>query len=117
MGLIRHNKTINLTSDELKNGYNWAYKEFYSWPNILKASLNQDSHKHKLKHFFYSGGWKKFEPVWNFMIKTKNLNGMLPLLESILSKVNTQDKVATSSQDMISNKQLELITQSNDNIW
>ena len=51
------------------------------------------------------------------MIKTKNLNGMLPLLESILSKVNTQDKVATSSQDMISNKQLELITQSNDNIW
>ncbi len=110
-------KTINLTSDELKNGYNWAYKEFYSWPNILKASLNQDSHKHKPKHFFYSGGWKKFEPVWNFLIKTKNLNGMLPLLESILSKVNTQDKVATSSQDMISNKQLELITQSNDNIW
>ncbi|MBK7225082.1 MAG: B12-binding domain-containing radical SAM protein [Saprospiraceae bacterium] len=110
-------KTINLTSDELKNGYNWAYKEFYSWPNILKASLNQDSHKHKPKHFLYSGGWKKFEPVWNFMIKTKNLNGMLPLLESILSKVKTQDKVATSSQDMISNKQLELITQSNDNIW
>ena len=110
-------KTINLTSDELKNGYNWAYKEFYSWPNILKASLNQDSHKHKLKHFFYSGGWKKFEPVWNFMIKTKNLNGMLPLLESILSKVKTQDKVTSSSQDMISNKQLELITQSNDNIW
>lgn len=69
-------QTTNLTADELKNGYDWAYEEFYSWPNIIKASLNDDSpHKHKLKHFFYSGGWKKFEPVWNFIIKTKNLSG------------------------------------------
>ena len=41
-----------------------------------------------VKHFLYSGGWKKFEPLWNFIIKTRNLNNMLPLLESILSKVN-----------------------------
>ena len=53
----------------------------------FKASFKHESHKHKLKHFLYSGGWKKFEAVWNFMIKTKNLNSMLPLLESILSKV------------------------------
>ncbi|MBP6303454.1 MAG: B12-binding domain-containing radical SAM protein [Bacteroidia bacterium] len=108
-------QTKNLTATELKNGYNWAYKEFYSWSNILKASLNHDSHKHKLKHFFYSGGWKKFEPVWNFMIKTKNLNGMLPLLESILAEVKTQDTLTTNSQDFISNKEWELITQLNDN--
>jgi hypothetical protein len=42
---------------------------------------------HKLKHFFYAGGWKKFEPVWNFLIKTKNLNNTLPLLEGVLAKV------------------------------
>jgi radical SAM superfamily enzyme YgiQ (UPF0313 family) len=80
-------KTANLTASELKNGYNWAYNEFYSWSNIIKASLNHESHKHKLKHLLYAGGWKKFEPVWNFLIKTKNLNNMLPLLESVLSKV------------------------------
>jgi radical SAM superfamily enzyme YgiQ (UPF0313 family) len=108
-------QTKNLTASELKNGYNWAYKVFYSWSNILKASLNHDSHKHKLKHFFYSGGWKKFEPVWNFMIKTKNLNGMLPLLESILAEVKTQDTLTTNSQDFVSNKEWELITQLNDN--
>lgn len=108
-------QTKNLTSDELKNGYDWAYKEFYSWSNILKASLNHDSHKHKLKHFFYSGGWKKFEPVWNFMIKTKNLNGMLPLLESILAKVKTQDTLITNSQDIVFNKEFELTTQLNNN--
>lgn len=84
-------KTTNLTAEELKQGYDWAYKEFYSWSNIITASLLHESHKHKLKHFLYSGGWKKFEPLWNFMIKTKNLNAMLPLLESILSKVKTSE--------------------------
>ncbi|TBN05605.1 B12-binding domain-containing radical SAM protein [Hyunsoonleella flava] len=81
-------KTTNLSAEELKNGYDWAYKEFYKWSNIFEASFNHESHKHKLKHLLYSGGWKKFEPLWNFIIKTKNLNNMLPLLESILSKVN-----------------------------
>ncbi|GGD26707.1 B12-binding domain-containing radical SAM protein [Hyunsoonleella pacifica] len=81
-------KTTNLSATQLKEGYNWAYKEFYKWSNIFEASFNHESHKHKLKHLLYSGGWKKFEPLWNFLIKTKNLNNMLPLLESILSKVN-----------------------------
>lgn len=81
-------KTTNLSAKELKQGYHWAYKEFYKWSNIFEASFNHESHKHKLKHLLYSGGWKKFEPLWNFLIKTKNLNNMLPLLESILSKVN-----------------------------
>ena len=107
-------QTTNLTADELKNGYDWAYKEFYSWSNILKASLNHDSHKHKLKHFFYSGGWKKFELVWNFMIKTKNLNGMLPILESILAKVNPKDNVTTNLNDVSTNQKVELITQLNE---
>lgn len=80
-------KTMNLSADELKAGYHWAYKEFYSWSSIFKSSLNHESHRHKLKHLLYAGGWKKFEPLWNLVIKTKSLNGMLPLLESILSKV------------------------------
>lgn len=85
-------KTTLLSAEELKAGYDWAYKEFYSWSNILEASLNHDSAKHALKHFFYTGGWKKFEPLWNFIIKTKGLNYMLPLLEAILSKVSSSKK-------------------------
>lgn len=81
-------QTTNLKAEELKEGYHWAYKEFYKWSNIFKSSLNHESHQHKLKHFFYTGGWKKFEPVWNFLIKTKSLNNMLPVLEAILSKIN-----------------------------
>ena len=81
-------KTKGLNEAELKQGYDWAYRSFYSWKNIAKASLQHDNIKQVIKHFAYAGGWKKFEPLWNFMIKTKGLNKMLPLLESILSKVN-----------------------------
>jgi radical SAM superfamily enzyme YgiQ (UPF0313 family) len=81
-------KTAGLTADELKEGYDWAYKSFYSWPNIYKASMQHDNLRHIIKHFTYAGGWKKFEPLWNFIIKTKGLNQMLPILETILSKVN-----------------------------
>lgn len=81
-------KTVGLTADELKEGYDWAYKSFYSWKNIYKASMQHDNLRHMIKHFTYAGGWKKFEPMWNFIIKTQGLNKMLPILESILSKVN-----------------------------
>ena len=94
-------KTKNLSSDQLKAGYDWAYNEFYSWPNIIKASLNHESTKHKLKHFFYTGGWKKFEPVWNFLIKTNTLGTMLPLLESVLSQVKSNKK---EQEELLSQK-------------
>jgi len=80
-------KTNLLLASELEAGYQWSYNEFYKWSNIFKASFKHDSLKHSVKHLFYTGGWKKFEPVWNFIIKTKGLNQMLPLLEKILSKV------------------------------
>jgi hypothetical protein len=82
-------KTVGLSAEELKRGYDWAYQSFYSLTNIYKASQQHDNLKHCLKHFAYAGGWKKFEPLWNFMIKTKGLNKMLPLLESILSRVKS----------------------------
>ncbi|RYE58345.1 MAG: B12-binding domain-containing radical SAM protein [Sphingobacteriales bacterium] len=84
-------KTRGLTAEELKMGYDWAYKAFYSWSNITRASLQHDYVKHKLKHFAYAAGWKKFEPVWNFMIKTQLLNRTLPTLEAILSPVKGKD--------------------------
>ncbi len=89
-------KTKGMSAEELENGYHRAYREFYTWSNIVRASTNHDTVKHMLKHFLYSGGWKKFEPLWNFIIKTRNLNTMLPLLESILSKVKTPKERSTA---------------------
>lgn len=81
-------RTKGLSADVLKAGYDRAYQEFYSWKNIYRASVQHERVHHIIKHFAYAGGWKKFEPLWNFIIKTKGLNQMLPLLEAILSKVN-----------------------------
>lgn len=80
-------RTHGLDAATLKRGYDWAYRSFYSWKNIVKASLTHESLKHQLKHFSYAGGWKKFEPMWNFLIKTGALNKTLPILEAVLSKV------------------------------
>lgn len=80
-------KAKHLDREQLEAGYYWAYKSFYTWSNILKSSMVHDDAKHFLKHFLYAGGWKKFEPLWNFIITAKRLNAMLPLLEAILSKV------------------------------
>jgi radical SAM superfamily enzyme YgiQ (UPF0313 family) len=85
-------QTKNLTAEELKAGYDFAYRDFYKWENIFKSAWGHESEKHKLKHLAYTGGWKKFEPVWNFLIKTKNLNSILPVLEAILAKVNYNTK-------------------------
>ncbi|MBL7743913.1 MAG: B12-binding domain-containing radical SAM protein [Chitinophagaceae bacterium] len=84
-------QTKGLTAEQLRQGYDYAYRSFYSWSNIWKASWQHGELKHTIKHFAYAGGWKKFEPLWNFMIKTKGLNKMLPLLEAILSKVKGKD--------------------------
>lgn len=83
-------KTTKLSPGELKKGYDWAYKEFYSWSNIFTASMTHEKILHKIKHFAYAGGWKRFEPLWNFIIKSRRLKNMLPLLEAILTKVNNK---------------------------
>ena len=67
----------------MEKGYKEAYEEFYKWSNIFKDSKNHEELKMKLKHFTYAGAWKKFEPVWNFLIKTE----MLPKARRVL--VNT----------------------------
>ena len=66
--------------------------------------MGHDSLTHKLKHFVYAGGWKKFEPIWNFLIKTKNLNHTLPLLEGVLTKVRglgTKSLVVTDNEKSV----------------
>jgi radical SAM superfamily enzyme YgiQ (UPF0313 family) len=76
-----------LTPEALKNGYDWAYREFYRWSSIASAALSHGSIKHQAKHFFYAAGWKKFEPLWDAVIRARRLGVMTPVLEGVLSKV------------------------------
>ena len=80
-------RPARLTPEALKQGYDWAYREFYRWSSIARGSLSHGSIKHQVKHFFYAAGWKKFEPLWDLVIRAKQLPNMTPLLEGVLSKV------------------------------
>ena len=80
-------RPAQLKSEALKAGYDWAYREFYRWGSIARASLHHGTLKHQAKHFFYASGWKKFEPLWDLMIRTRQLTRVTPLLEGVLSRV------------------------------
>jgi len=83
-------RPARLTPEALKAGYDWAYREFYRWPSIARASREHGSVKHRAKHFFYAAGWKKFERLWGLVIRARQLPAMTPLLESVLSKVTAR---------------------------
>jgi radical SAM superfamily enzyme YgiQ (UPF0313 family) len=87
-----------LQPEVLKAGYDWAYKEFYRWGSIARASLRHGTLKHQSKHFFYASGWKKFEPLWDLMICARQLHKVTPLLEAVLSKVTRQQTVTKAEQ-------------------
>ncbi len=76
-----------LSPEELKRGYDWAYEEFYRWGSIFAAASAHSSVRHRLKHFFYSAGWKKFERTWDLVIRIKQLAQMRPVLEAVLAQV------------------------------
>jgi len=80
-------RPARLTPEQLETGYHRAYRDFYGWGNITRAARAHDSAKHRAKHVFYAAGWKKFEPLWDVVIKTRRLALMTPLLEGVLSKV------------------------------
>ena len=81
-------RPARLTPRALKEGYDWAYREFYRWPSIVRGALAHDSLQHQAKHFFYAAGWKKFERLWDAVITLRQLPSMTPVLEAVLSKVS-----------------------------
>lgn len=85
-------RPAKLKTETLKDGYDWAYQEFYRWGAIARAALHHGTLKHQAKHFFYAAGWKKFEPLWDLMIRARQLTRMTPLLEGVLSRITRQEE-------------------------
>ncbi len=93
-------RPANLKPEALKAGYDWAYREFYRWGSIARASLHHGTLKHQAKHFFYASGWKKFEPLWDLLIRARQLTRVTPFLEGVLSRVTsarTEQRVDSSA--------------------
>jgi radical SAM superfamily enzyme YgiQ (UPF0313 family) len=74
-----------MTALELEEGYWNAYRDFYRWNSILRGAKTKPTLRGKLRHAAYAGGWKKFEPLWDLIIRAKHAGQALPVLEAILS--------------------------------
>jgi radical SAM superfamily enzyme YgiQ (UPF0313 family) len=79
----------HMSPETLETGYWWAYRDFYRWGSILKGAFTKDQWTQRLRHLAYSGGWKKFEPLWDLVIQAKRVGNFIPLLETILQSVST----------------------------
>jgi radical SAM superfamily enzyme YgiQ (UPF0313 family) len=75
-----------MSGAQLEEGYRWAYREFYRWRSIVRGAAAHDDAIAGLRHLAYSAGWKKLEPLWDFVIRAKRAGAMLPVLETILSE-------------------------------
>ena len=90
-------RPARLTPEALKDGYVWAYREFYRWRSIAGAAFAHGTIKHRAKHFAYAAGWKKFEPLWDVVIRARQLRAMTPVLEGVLAKVSNAPSPRSSS--------------------
>jgi radical SAM superfamily enzyme YgiQ (UPF0313 family) len=79
-------RPARMSAGELECGYWRAYRDFYRWRSIVRGASAHDSFRSGLRHLAYAAGWKKFEPLWDLVIRTKRAGMMLPFLETILSE-------------------------------
>ena len=78
-------RPAKMSAESLEVGYWRAYHDFYRWGSIFKGAWTKDHLLGRLRHIGYAGGWKKFEPLWDWVIRAKRAGSMLPALETILS--------------------------------
>lgn len=79
-------RPARMTATELEAGYRHAYREFYAWRNIARASFVHGDAREHLRHLAYTTGWKKLEPMWDRVIRSGQVHRFLPLLETILDR-------------------------------
>jgi radical SAM superfamily enzyme YgiQ (UPF0313 family) len=78
-------RTRGMSGEVLEAGYWRAYRDFYRWGSILRGALTQPTLDRRLRHAAYAAGWKKFEPLWDLVIRAGRVSRMLPVLEAVLT--------------------------------
>jgi radical SAM superfamily enzyme YgiQ (UPF0313 family) len=89
-----------MTAETLEQGYSRAYRDFYRWGSILKGGWTKESWAGRLRHIAYAGGWKKFEPMWDWVIRARRVATFLPMLEAVLAGFG-QHAVTTVQADEV----------------
>jgi radical SAM superfamily enzyme YgiQ (UPF0313 family) len=84
-------RPMRIRAEVLEEGYWRAYREFYRWGSIWQGASTKPTLAGRLRHIGYAGGWKKLEPLWDWVIRARRVNQLLPMLETILAEFGHQD--------------------------
>lgn len=91
-------KPAKMTPEALEAGYWRSYRNFYKWGSIFRGACAKRALKERLRHVAYAGGWKKFEPLWDWAIRAKRVTSLLPVLETVLTGFGSHPPVIASDQ-------------------
>lgn len=78
-------RPMNMSAETLEAGYWRSYREFYRWSSIFQGAWTKEHAADRMRHLLYTGAWKKAEPLWDLLIRAKQVNRLLPMLESVLT--------------------------------
>jgi radical SAM superfamily enzyme YgiQ (UPF0313 family) len=78
-------RPARMTPEQLEEGYWRAYRDFYTWRNIGRGAAAHHDWTGRARHVAYAAGWKKFERVWDALIRARQVAHGLPILEHVLS--------------------------------
>jgi radical SAM superfamily enzyme YgiQ (UPF0313 family) len=79
-------ETRGMSAEQLEEGYWRAYRDFYRWGAIWRGAAAKPDLTGRARHFACAAGWKKFEPLWDWLIRTRRVFRALPLLEGVLDR-------------------------------
>jgi radical SAM superfamily enzyme YgiQ (UPF0313 family) len=91
-------RPAGMSPQALEDGYWRAYREFYRWGSILKGARTKPTWNGRARHVAYAAGWKKFEPVWDWIIRARRVTHMLPFLEMILAARDPQQESGSAQE-------------------
>ncbi len=91
-------KPARMSAEALEAGYWRAYREFYSWGAIFQSAGAHEGAVERARHLAYAAGWKKFEPLWDWVIRARRVSNFLPLLESILAGFGNRESREQETQ-------------------
>ena len=98
-------KPARMTKETLEEGYWRAYRDFYKWRAIFRGSSSKEHLVERMRHIAYAGGWKKFEPLWDWVIRARRVTSLLPVLEAVLTGFGSHpSEIASNSNNHLSIK-------------
>jgi radical SAM superfamily enzyme YgiQ (UPF0313 family) len=95
-------RPAKMTAETLEKGYWRAYQDYYRWGSILRGAWTQERFTERLRHIAYVGGWKKFDRMWDWVIRARRVSNLLPILETILAGFGhhpAQKKIGTQPEN------------------